>query len=121
MARILLVEDDALIREWVVGVLGRAGHAVTAAVDGEAGLQALKEKAFDAMVLDLMMPKMSGFELLAALKESAAKVPTVITSGIVLPEVHDYLKTHGRVRILSKPFDRAALIACLKELLEAGG
>jgi CheY-like chemotaxis protein len=93
---------------------------VVPAADGDAGLQQLKAADFDLLVLDLVMPLTSGFEVLAELERRKIRIPTIVTSGIVIPGVHDYLKTHAQVRLLSKPFDRAALLGCVRDLLRGG-
>jgi CheY-like chemotaxis protein len=117
MSRILVVEDDKALRDWVEQVLARKGYAVDLCENGVEGLLNLSSAEYDLLVLDLLMPQMSGFEVLSALEEKKIHVPTIITSGIVIPGVHDYLKTHPQVQLLSKPYTEAILLETIGTLL----
>jgi CheY-like chemotaxis protein len=117
--RILVVEDDAPLRDWVKLILERKGFSVDVAVDGKEGMARLTAGPYAALILDLLMPQMSGFEVLTAMKKQGLNIPTAITSGIVIPGVHDYLKTHPGVRLLSKPYTPAELFDVINPLLEA--
>ena len=117
MTRILVIEDDASLREWLKKVLDHRGYDVHTAENGDAGLQRLLETAYDLVVLDLIMPQMSGFEVLTAMEAKGIRVPTIITSGIVIPGVHDYLKTHPQVQLLSKPYTEQQLEHLIGPLL----
>jgi two-component system chemotaxis response regulator CheY len=117
MARILVIDDDASLRTFLKKVLGRRGHKVDLAKDGRDALQHLGKKSYDVILVDLLMPVMSGFEFLEALENRTPQIPTIITSGIVVPGVHDYLKTHPQMRILSKPYTQDALLTEIQDLL----
>ncbi len=119
VTRILVVEDDARLRDWVKLILERKGFEVDIAVDGKEGLARLTAGPYDALILDLLMSQMSGFEVLAAMEKLAIRIPTAITSGIVIPGVHDYLKTHPGVLLLSKPYTPAQLFDVINPLLQA--
>lgn len=67
---ILLVEDDQLIRELYVRVMQNAGYEVTACEDGEKAFAELSTKTFDLILLDIMLPKMSGIDVLQKLKDT---------------------------------------------------
>lgn len=116
-ARILVVEDDRLVCEWVEQVLAGKGYAVELARTGDEGMLRLAASPADVMILDLVMPQMSGFEVLTTLEKKGIRVPTIITSGIVIPGVHDYLKTHPKVRILSKPYTSDQILEAIAALL----
>ncbi|HLF93293.1 MAG TPA: response regulator [Planctomycetota bacterium] len=118
MTRILVIEDDASLREWLKKVLDHRGYDVQLAENGDAGLQRLLEAQYDLLVLDLIMPQMSGFEVLTAMEAKGIRIPTVITSGIVIPGVHDYLKTHPQVQLLSKPYTEQQLENLIGPLLK---
>jgi CheY-like chemotaxis protein len=118
MTRILVVEDDRLVREWVQQVLAGEGYDVDLAKAGDQGMLRVAAAAPDMLILDLVMPQMSGFEVLSALEKKGIRIPTVITSGIVIPGVHDYLKTHPRVRILSKPYTADQILEAIEVLLD---
>jgi DNA-binding response OmpR family regulator len=69
VARILIVDDDELVRDVVVHRLRKAGHQVEVAVDGEAGLAAAMATPFDLVLLDSMMPRLSGVEVCRRLRD----------------------------------------------------
>ena len=71
--RILLVEDEAPLRETLAARLKREGFAVDAAQDGEEGLYMGREVPFDVGIIDLGLPKMSGMELVKALRDEGAR------------------------------------------------
>ena len=119
MTRILVIEDDAPLRDWLKQVLNHRGYDVQLSVDGIEGLSRLADASYDVLLLDLIMPRMSGFEVMTALEEKGIRIPTVITSGIVIPGVHDYLKTHPQVRLLSKPYSEEQLREVIEALAEA--
>ncbi len=70
--KILLVEDDVFLRDLYEENLTNEGYAVTTAQDGEEGLAKIEEGGWDLVLLDLMLPKMDGFEILRKAKESGA-------------------------------------------------
>ena len=80
-ARILVVEDEPSLRMGMVDGLLSEGFEVEEAADGEAGLQAAMDTPFDAMVLDLMLPKLDGFEVLRRLREKRNGIPVLILSA----------------------------------------
>ena len=83
-ARILLVEDDKFLRRACEASLRQRGFVVVTAIDGEEGLRLARETPQpDVVLLDLLMPKMSGIEVLRALKadETTANIPVVILSN----------------------------------------
>jgi CheY-like chemotaxis protein len=82
--RILLAEDDRFLRKAAETALKRSGFAVLPAVDGEEALRTARAEAPDLILLDLIMPKMQGFEVLRALKAdpATAAIPVVILSNL---------------------------------------
>ena len=82
--RILLAEDDRFLRRAAESALKRAGFTVVAAVDGEETLRLARAEPPDLIFLDLIMPKLQGFEVLKALKEdpATAAVPVIILSNL---------------------------------------
>jgi CheY-like chemotaxis protein len=89
--RILLVEDDRFLSKAAAVMLRRRGYAVVTANDGEEALQAVRSAPPDLVLLDLIMPKMQGFEVLRALKSDAATraIPVVVMSNLSQPEDRD--------------------------------
>lgn len=79
--RVLLIDDHALFREGLTGLLARRGIEVIAAVgDGREGLRLAIESAPDIILLDLRMPQMDGIELLRTLRQNGVRVPTVMVT-----------------------------------------
>ena len=81
--RILVVDDDARVREMLEDSLGRAGYAVRTAPDGEVGLTLARREVPDLMVLDLLMPGLTGFEVLERLRadRQTADLPVIVYTG----------------------------------------
>ena len=82
--RILLAEDDRFLRRAAEAALKRAGFTVLAAADGEEALRMARAEKPDLVLLDLIMPKLQGFEVLKALKADpgTATIPVVVLSNL---------------------------------------
>ena len=119
MSRVLVVEDEAHLAQGLRFNLQAEGHAVEVAADGETALDRLVEKKepFDAIVLDVMLPGKSGFEVAALLREKKNYVPILMLTARGRPE--DVLEgfAAGADDYLAKPFELAILIARLESLL----
>lgn len=120
MTNILIVDDDASLRAWLSRILESLHYDVDVATDGREALRCLDRKSYSLLLIDLLMPVVSGFELLEALGKREMEIPTIIMSALVLPEVHQYLKTHEKVRILSKPFSDEQLQEAIESLIGNG-
>ncbi len=119
--RILLVEDDALLGDGVRAGLVQAGLAVDWVRDGVAGELALAGEPYDAVVLDLGLPRLSGLDLLRRARAAHNKVPVlVLTARDTVPEKIAGLDA-GADDYLVKPFDLGELQARLRALLRRGG
>lgn len=117
MRQVLVVEDDPLMRTGLAFQLKREGYAVTLAEDGEAALQLLNTNPFDLVITDVMMPSVSGIELLAHL-EQLPKKPKVL----LLTALHDeniVIKAFdlGAADFMTKPFSPKELSVRLQRLL----
>lgn len=93
--RILLAEDDRFLRKAAEAALRNRGYTVLIAVDGEEAVQRARSEAPDVILLDLIMPKLQGFEVLRALKEDAvtAAIPVIVLSN--LGQEHDVQEALG--------------------------
>jgi DNA-binding response OmpR family regulator len=122
MSRVLVVEDEAHLADGLCFNLQAEGHAVEVAADGEAALERLVEKRerFDVVVLDVMLPGKSGFDVAALLREQKNYVPILMLTARGRPE--DVLQgfASGADDYLPKPFELAILIARLESLLRRG-
>lgn len=121
MSRILVAEDDVHIAEMIVFTLARAGHEVVHAADGGQAVQALDESRFDLILLDLMMPVMSGLEVLRVLKADRRRmgIPAVILSARSREKDVQAGRAAGAVDYLTKPFSLSELVARVERALES--
>jgi two-component system OmpR family response regulator/two-component system response regulator QseB len=118
--RLLLVEDDRLLGDGIRAGLMQAGFAVDWVQDGRAGELALAGEPYDAVVLDLGLPKRSGMEVLKGLRAARNAVPVLIlTARDAVPERIAGLDA-GADDYLVKPFDLGELQARLRALLRRG-
>jgi len=119
MSRVLVVEDEAHLAQGLRFNLQAEGHAVEVASDGETALDRLlgKKERFDAIVLDVMLPGKSGFDVAALLRAKKNYVPILMLTARGRPE--DVLEgfASGADDYLAKPFELAILIARLESLL----
>ena len=119
MSRVLVVEDEAHLAQGLRFNLQAEGHEVEVAGDGESAVERLVEKnePFDAVVLDVMLPGKSGFDVAALLREKKNYVPILMLTARGRPE--DVLEgfAAGADDYLPKPFELAILIARLDSLL----
>lgn len=109
-ARIAVIDDEPHIRDLLSLALGHAGYAVRSAADAASGLELVREWEPDLVVLDVMMPRMSGIEMLPALRR-ATDAPVIVLSA--RGEVDDKVEglAHGADDYLSKPFAISELLA----------
>ena len=115
--RILLVEDEAPLRETLAARLKREGFAVDAAADGEEGLFNGREVPFDIAIVDLGLPRMSGMDLVRALRAEGKKFPILIlTARSSWQDKVEGLKS-GADDYLVKPFHVEELLARINALL----
>jgi two-component system phosphate regulon response regulator PhoB len=112
-ARILVVDDDANLREIVALKLQLAGFETHAECDGEAGLAAAKEHTPDLIVVDWMMPKMTGLELTRALGEDTSTIGIPIIMLTAKAQVDDLRRGFeaGATDYMVKPFNPTELVA----------
>ncbi len=117
MAHILMVEDEEAVQILVRIILETAGHSVYEAGDGGVALNILEtlSNVFDMIILDILMPKMDGFEFLAKLQNQSFHPPVIILSSVSdpLPPAINHLVS-GRI---NKPFSRQQLNDKVKSLL----
>ncbi|MHB1617681.1 MAG: response regulator transcription factor [Metallibacterium sp.] len=115
--RILLVEDEAPLRETLAARLKRDGYAVDMAIDGEDGLFQGREVPFDLAIIDLGLPKLSGMELVKALREAGQRFPILIlTARSSWQDKVEALK-YGADDYLVKPFHVEELLARINALV----
>ncbi len=113
---ILLVDDDPLNVQALARTLGGAGFATTRALDGVEALECLETETFDAVVSDVLMPRMNGLQLVRRIRRRFPDLPVILMSGLISDEVCDAIAGLGAAALFQKPVSRAALILLLRSL-----
>lgn len=117
---VLIVEDDPDQRRFLERMLAGSGWRVVAAADGEAGLLVAAEQRPDAIVLDIMMPKLNGYQACRRLKMDPATtaIPVIIATAKDQPADEFWAKEVGADDFLAKPLDIRDLLDLLNRLTE---
>jgi two-component system OmpR family response regulator len=117
IVRVLIVEDDATIADFVAKGLSEAGYAVDVAADGERGMEMAIRGAYDAAIVDLMLPRLDGLALIDRIRARGIRAPVLILSA--RRTVDDRVKglQAGGDDYLTKPFAFAELQARLNALI----
>jgi CheY-like chemotaxis protein len=124
VAEILLIDDMAGVRRAIISMLKTSGHAVTAADDGEQGLAMLKERRFDLVITDMLMPTLDGSEVLSRVKATPNRPKVIAISGGGAGVSADMALRAARASAdayLEKPFERTDLLAVVDRLLGKAG
>lgn len=124
MARILLVEDDDLVRDMLAQVLQRAGHAVENAANGEEATEILQKTEPDLMITDIIMPKKSGITLISEVSNKHPRMEIIAISGGGRLDPTGYLdlsESLGATVSFEKPIDKSALLMAIDLLLHGKG
>lgn len=117
MARILLVEDEPQMQRGLCDNLEFEGHEVTAVGNGNSGLQALLRESFDLAILDVMLPQMSGFDVVRKAREKGIRIPILMLTAKG-EEIDKVLGLElGADDYVTKPFSLRELIARVNALL----
>ena len=121
---ILVAEDDRLLRKAAEMALKRHGYTVLTAADGEEALQAARSVLPDLILLDLIMPKLNGFDVLQALKKDAptAHIPVIILSNLGQDrDVQQAMDAGAAAYFIKTDLSLQALVQRVEETLTAGG
>ena len=119
--RLLVVEDDKRVARALKRGLEGEGFAVDVAFTGEDGRWLAGENAYDALVLDVMLPGIGGLELCAALRDGDNWTPILMLTAKDAPDDEAQALDGGADDFLSKPFSYTVLVARLRALLRRGG
>ena len=117
MPHILVVEDSRLSRRMIVDALREAGHDISEAKNGEEGLESFRQNRPDCVVTDLLMPVMSGQDLLRRIRAIDPYVPIIVVSADVQRSSHATCEELGISGFLSKPIQTEALLECVNSAL----
>jgi DNA-binding response OmpR family regulator len=119
--RLLLVEDEARLAAALRRGLSAEGFQVDVAGDGAAGLDAARDGRYDAVLLDVMLPRMSGYDVVRRLREEDNWVPVMMLSAKDGPHDQADGLDYGADDYLTKPFSYVVLLARLRALLRRQG
>lgn len=100
--RILIVEDNFLNMKLMADILENLGYQITKAIDGEVALEILDKEDFDLILLDIQLPKKSGYQVL---KEMNKQIPTIVVSACCMEEEILKAKNKGCIDYITKPIN----------------
>ncbi|MDX2145164.1 MAG: response regulator [Rhodospirillaceae bacterium] len=121
LGRVLVIEDNVLVRESFVELLSQRGYEVVEATDGEDALGKLRKKSCDVAVVDVMMPTMGGLEFREEAKTAAPGVNIIFVTGQpdrfeqLVEDDDDYIE--GRMNVLFKPVHPVKLLAEIEKVM----
>jgi DNA-binding response OmpR family regulator len=109
LSRILAVDDDPGVRELLNDFLSARGYTVETVADGPSALAAVQRNPPDLLLLDLMMPGMTGMDVLRRLHGSSQRMPVIVVTAVTEEEVGRTALSSGAVDYITKPIDLAYL------------
>ena len=118
MIRILLAEDDQVMREYLARALERSGYSVTAVDRGTAAIPLLETERFDLLLTDIVMPEMDGIELAQKAGEMCADLRVMFITGFAAVTLRAG-KAMPKARVLSKPFHLRDLVLEVDRLFQS--
>jgi two-component system chemotaxis response regulator CheY len=118
MGRVLIVDDEEIVRKVVRGMLTDAGYEVVEAENGEEGIKKIGSDdnalMVDVIVCDIRMPKINGVEAIAFFRQQYPSVPIIVLTGFPDTKMATDLLTQGVTDYLVKPVDREKLLSAVK-------
>jgi DNA-binding response OmpR family regulator len=117
MVRILVVEDDKNTRRYIEAILAAENYTVLTASNGEEALDVMDREHIDLVVLDIMMPKMDGYEFTRTLRGNNNNLPVLMVSAKQLPMDKHKGFLAGTDDYMTKPFDAEEMVLRIKALL----
>jgi DNA-binding NtrC family response regulator len=117
--RILIAEDEEIIRWIISNTLADDGYAVNAAADGEQAWEALRHDSYDLLVTDNEMPRLTGVKLIERIRQSGMSLPVIVASGSFSVEsVRDYPQLQIAA-VIPKPFDKLEFLDTVRNVLSS--
>ncbi len=119
--KVLIADDEDVIRDTVCDILSGYGCKVSVATDGEAAIDLIAQQAFDLVLSDIRMPKKNGYEVFAAAKEANSHTPVILTTGFGYDPNHTIIRARreGLAAVLFKPFKVDQLLDEIRMALSA--
>jgi two-component system, cell cycle sensor histidine kinase and response regulator CckA len=117
---IFVIEDEEPLRELLVGALRKTGYRVLAARDGVEALKLFEElrEQIDLVVIDLGLPKLSGYDVLIRMRELDSEIKIIVASGFNDPDSQEPLNRIGVNYFLQKPYKRSTILNIIRTLLD---
>lgn len=119
MARVLIVDDEIYIREFLKKAFVNAGYDVVCVPDAAQALELLFKEPFELLLADARMPGESGISLLKKVREHQKKIPVVIYTGFVTPELEQEARQAGATEVLSKDINVFQLLTQVGKIIKA--
>ena len=119
MIRILLAEDDQVMREYLTRALEKSGYAVTAVDRGTAALPLIEAEHFDLLLTDIVMPEMDGIELAQHCGRISPNTKVMFITGFAAVALNPDSQAPKDAKVLSKPFHLRDLVNEVQKLLAA--
>lgn len=116
---ILVADDSSFSRDRLQEMLEEAGYRAILAIDGLDALEKSDQEKPDCILLDLLMPKMDGFEVLKELKKKEKKIPVIIVSGDIQKTTQVNCKNLGAVDFIQKPIQADLILNAIKAILSS--
>jgi CheY-like chemotaxis protein len=123
MAEILVIDDMAGVQRAIDSLLRQAGHKVAVATNGAEGIELLKQRRFDLVVVDILMPKLDGTEVVFHVSAMPNRPPIIAMSGGGAGVSASEALRGARLKadaFLEKPFDKDQFLAVVEKLLAKG-
>jgi CheY-like chemotaxis protein len=119
--RILVVDDEPLIREMAREILEASGYEVTEAADGQSGLETFLEArgGFDLVILDLVMPRLHGFQVMDRIQRVMPSARILLSSGFSPDSRPELTRPTATTAFLAKPYRSRDLLDQVRRLLES--
>lgn len=117
---ILIIDDEASMRNLFTKMLSRDGYKVFESSDGEGGLKLLSKENIDLLLLDLRLPGIQGMDVLRRIRKEGMNVPVIVITGYGSDEGEKEAKGLGIIDYVHKPFSLAYMKDLIKETLEGG-
>jgi CheY-like chemotaxis protein len=121
MSRVLVIDDESTVGVVLRLALDAQGHETVVAEDGRSGIELALAEHPDAIVLDLMMPRVNGYDVLDALRgaDGMEEVPVLVLTAVAITTERERCLSAGADAVMTKPFDPRDVVETLDDLLTA--
>ena len=114
--KVLVVDDEKIIRDFLTHFLNFKGMDVKAVEDGLQAIERVKQEEFDLIFVEISMRKMEGLEIVREVKKLRLEIKFIMTSAYATEEMLEQAKKEGVIACIKKPFDIEEIVMILKEL-----